>query len=94
MKAKRMRPRRRALVISGAATLLLGGGTAAFATIATSPISGGVIYGCYKTAATNGSHTLVLQNTGTSCPQGDTAIKWNQRGPKGQCHLAYFDHLV
>jgi hypothetical protein len=63
--------------------MLLGGGTAAFATITTGPVSDGVIHGCYKTAATNGSHSLVLQNTGTHCPSGDTAIKWNERGPAG-----------
>lgn len=74
---------RRVLAISAGALLLLGGGTAAFATITAGPVSGGVIYGCYTTAATDGSHTLVLQNTGTSCPRGDTAIKWNQQGPTG-----------
>jgi hypothetical protein len=45
--------------------------------------SKGVIHGCYKTAATSGSHTLVLQNVGTSCPSGYTAIKWNQKGVQG-----------
>jgi hypothetical protein len=74
---------RRALVITGVTTLLLGACTAAFAMIADGPVSGGVIYGCFKAAATNGSHTLVLQNAGSSCPSGDTAIKWNQRGPSG-----------
>jgi hypothetical protein len=74
---------RRVLATSAGALLLLGGGTAAFATITAGPVSGGVIYGCYTTAANDGSHTLVLQNTGTSCPHGDTAIKWNQQGPVG-----------
>jgi hypothetical protein len=74
---------RRALVIAGAVTLLLGGGTVVFATVVGSPISGGVIYGCYKTAAINGSHALVLQDAGKSCPRGDTAITWNQKGAAG-----------
>jgi hypothetical protein len=74
---------RSVLAISMGAALLIGGGSAAFAMITAGPVSGGVIYGCYKTAATEGSHTLVLQNTGTRCPAGDTAIKWNQQGPAG-----------
>src|SRR5205814_337194 len=31
----------------------------------------------------SGRHTLVLQNVGTSCPSGYTAIKWNQKGVQG-----------
>jgi hypothetical protein len=41
----------------------------------------GVIHGCYTTTGTNGSHGLVLQDVGTSCPAGDTAIQWNKQGP-------------
>ena len=74
---------RKTLLVAGATTLLLGGGTiAAYATIL-SPVSSGVIYGCYSNAALNGSHVLVLQDTGTSCPKGTTAISWNQTGPSG-----------
>ncbi len=75
---------RRALAAGGAATVLLSGGTAALAATIASPVgSNGVIHGCYTTAGTNGSHALVLQNAGTACPHGDTAIKWNQQGPPG-----------
>lgn len=78
------RPRTRNLLIaSGAAIALLAGGTAAGAAIA-GPIDGsGVIYGCYTTKAVNGSHGLVLQDVGTTCPSGTTAIRWNQQGPAG-----------
>jgi hypothetical protein len=65
-----------------AAALVAGGGTALAAS--TSPISGtGVITGCYTNAAVNGSHAVVLQNGGTSCPQGTSAITWDQTGPAG-----------
>jgi hypothetical protein len=75
---------RKALVIGGAAAALLAAGTAAGAAIAASPIdSSGVIHGCYTTQALNGSHVFVLQDAGTSCPRGTTAISWNQQGPQG-----------
>ena len=74
----------RALVIAGAAIVLLSGGTAVLAATTSTPVGpGGVIHGCHTTAGTNGSHTLVLQDTGTSCRAGDTAIKWNKQGPQG-----------
>ena len=71
------------IIASGTALALLAGGTAAGAVIAGGPISSGVIHGCYATKAVNGSHTLVLQDVGTACSAGDTAIKWNQKGPAG-----------
>jgi hypothetical protein len=78
-----MRVRR--IAITGAAALaLVAGGTAAGATIASSPVSSsGVIDGCYTNAEVNGSHVFVLQNQGTACPKGTTAISWNQTGPQG-----------
>src|SRR5215475_10845728 len=77
-------PRLRTVLIgTGAALALVAGGTAAYAAT-TGPIgSSGVIHGCYTTAATHGSHKIVLQNVGTSCPTGTTAVKWNQKGPAG-----------
>lgn len=77
-------PRLRTVLIgTGAALALVAGGTAAYA-VTSGPIdSSGVIHGCYTTTATNGSHKIVLQNVGTSCPSGTTAIKWNQKGPAG-----------
>jgi hypothetical protein len=77
-------PRLRTVLIgTGAALALVAGGTAAYA-VTTGPIdSSGVIHGCYTTTATNGSHKIVLQNVGTNCPSGTTAIKWNQKGPAG-----------
>ena len=77
-------PRLRTVLIgTGAAVALVAGGTAAYA-VTTGPIdSSGVIHGCYYSANTGGSHKLVLQNVGTSCPSGTTAIKWNQKGPAG-----------
>jgi len=75
----------RRVVITGAAALtLVAGGTAAGAAIAGGPVdSHGVIYGCYTTKAANGTHALVLQDAGTTCPSGTTAIQWNQQGPAG-----------
>jgi Collagen triple helix repeat (20 copies) len=72
-------------VITGAAALaLVAGGTAAVAAIAAGPVdSSGVIHGCWTNAAINGTHVFVLQDAGTSCPKGTTAISWNQAGPAG-----------
>lgn len=71
------------LISAGAGLALVAAGTAAGAAIA-GPIDGsGVIYGCYYKANNAGSHTLVLQDVGTTCPNNTTAIKWNQTGPQG-----------
>jgi Divergent InlB B-repeat domain/Collagen triple helix repeat (20 copies) len=72
------------ILISAASGLaLLAAGTAAGAAIAGPIDSAGVIYGCYTTKAVSGSHALVLQDVGTTCPSGTTAIQWNKQGPAG-----------
>ena len=72
------------LIASAAALTLLAGGATAGATIAAGPIDGsGVIHGCWTNAAINGTHVFVLQDAGTICPKGTTAISWNQQGPAG-----------
>ncbi len=82
-KEKMMRTRTAFLGIGSAIVLTIGGGTA-YATIAGGPVdSGGVIHGCYTTQALNGSHVFVLQDSGTNCPKGTTAISWNQQGAAG-----------
>ena len=69
---------------SGATIVLLSSGTTVLAATISSPVGpGGTIHGCYTTAATNGSHALVLQNTGTSCRADDMAIKWYKQGSPG-----------
>ena len=77
----------RKIIIAGAVTLVLaaGSGIATAAVISSpSPVdSSGVIHGCWRNAALKGSHFFVLQNAGTSCPKGTTAISWNERGPAG-----------
>lgn len=76
--------KRLGLVAAGIAVALFGGGAAAGATIvASSPVSSGVIYGCYSNADVNGSHVFVLQDAGTTCPKGTTAISFNQTGSAG-----------
>jgi hypothetical protein len=71
------------MIAAGAAVVTLGaGGTAA--ALALSPVdSAGMIHGCYAPVGNKGSYTLTLQNAGTSCPRGMTAITWNQKGPQG-----------
>lgn len=73
------------IVITGAwAVALAAGGTAAGAAIAGGPVDGsGVIHGCYTNRTLNGSHIFVLQDAGSTCPNGTTAIQWNQTGPAG-----------
>jgi hypothetical protein len=72
-------------VVVAAAGLLAGGGGVAFATVASSgPVDGsGVIHGCYADSAFKGSHMFVLQDAGTNCPRGTTAVSWNEQGPPG-----------
>jgi hypothetical protein len=75
---------KRIAVTGAAALILVAGGTAAYATIIAGPVdSSGVIHGCYTSQALNGSHVFVLQDAGTNCPKGSTAISWNQKGPAG-----------
>jgi hypothetical protein len=76
--------KRLTLMTAGLVTVLVAGvGTAALAASAQPVDSSGVIHGCYTNAEINGSHIIVLQDAGTSCPGGDTAISWNQQGPAG-----------
>ena len=73
----------RILISAAAGLALVAAGTAAGAAI-TGPIDGNkVIYGCFTTKAINGSHALVLQDVGTTCPSGTTAINWNEQGSQG-----------
>jgi hypothetical protein len=75
----------RRIVLTAAAlagALALGGGVALAATSGPES-STGVITGCYTNAAVNGSHALFVQNAGTSCPKGTSAISWNEQGPAG-----------
>jgi hypothetical protein len=72
------------LLTGGAALALVASGTAAGAAIAAGPVdSQGVIHGCWTNAAINGTHVFVLQDAGTTCPKGTTAVSWNQTGPAG-----------
>ncbi len=76
--------RRIGLVAAGglAAALVAIGGTALAAS--TSPVSSaGTITGCYSNAEVSGAHAVELQNGGTNCPSGWSAISWNQTGPAG-----------
>ena len=79
----RFRLKRRYVIPVVAATVLAVGGTAAYAAVAASPVSSGMINGCYTTAAIKGSHVFFLQDAGSSCPKGTTPISWNQQGPSG-----------
>jgi Collagen triple helix repeat (20 copies) len=79
----------RAVITGAAALALVAGGTAAIAAIASGPVdSSGVIHGCWTNAAVNGTHVFVLQDAGTTCPKGTTAITWNQQGPTGPAGAA------
>jgi Collagen triple helix repeat (20 copies) len=79
------RPHARTIFISTvSAFAVLAAGTSAGAAITGRPVDGsGVIHGCWTNAALNGTHVFVLQDAGTTCPKGTTAISWNQQGPTG-----------
>jgi hypothetical protein len=72
------------MAAGAAAVALTAGGTAAGMAIAAGPVdSAGVVHGCYAPQGNKGSYQLKLQNAGTNCPKGFTAITWNQKGPQG-----------
>ena len=76
---------RTVLVGTGAAIALVAGSTTAYAAVAGGPVdSSGVIHGCWTNGAINGTHVFVLQDAGTNCPRGTTAISWNQQARLGQ----------
>ncbi len=75
---------RTVLFATGATIALTVGGSTAYAAVAGSPVdSSGVVHGCYTNQALNGSHVFVLQDAGTNCPKGTTAVSWNEQGPAG-----------
>lgn len=78
-------PGSRAAIAGACVILILGtGSTAAYAALTGSPVdSSGMIHGCWTNTAINGTHVFVLQDAGTTCPKGTTAISWNQQGPPG-----------
>lgn len=75
------RPQLRPVVIVAGVigVILLVGGTAAGAALASGPVSSGVIQGCYD----SGGNLKVLVGTATACGKGYTALNWNQTGPQG-----------
>ncbi len=83
-----MKLKRRYVIPATIVVLLAGGTTAAVAAVTASPVSSGTIYGCYTNASVNGSHALVLQDAGTNCPKGTTAISWSVQGPAGPAGVA------
>jgi hypothetical protein len=75
---------RKIVVVAAAALFVAGGGTAVAAVMSGSPVdNSGVIHGCWSDNAIKGSHVFVLQDAGTTCPKGTTAISWNQAGASG-----------
>jgi Collagen triple helix repeat (20 copies) len=67
-----------------AGALAMGGGAAYAAVASSGPVSStGVVTACYTNAEVNGSHVVVLQDAGTTCPKGTTAVSWDQTGPAG-----------
>ena len=83
-KEKKQMRTRTVLLATGATIALTIGGTTAYAAVAGGPVdSGGVVHACFTNAAIKGSHAIVLQDAGTTCPSGTTAVTWNQQGPAG-----------
>jgi hypothetical protein len=71
------------LVVLAAVTTAAVVGGVSYASI---PDSGGLIHGCYKTAASsNGTHKLAVINSATTstCPSGFTGMNWNADGANG-----------
>src|SRR3954453_13990439 len=62
--------------VAATAALVLAAGGAAWAAI---PDGAGTIHGCY--AGSSGALSVI--DEGKSCPQGSSALNWNQTGPQG-----------
>ena len=77
----------RMAIIAGATALVLAaGGGVAFAASASIPDSAGVIHGCFKPTTSGSMSPLGVIDTalpGGTCPKGQTALSWNQKGPQG-----------
>lgn len=74
------------LAAAGAVALVVAVGGTALAAGASSggPVSSsGVITGCYTAPNKEGSSQLTLQNAGTNCPSGESAVSWSEQGPTG-----------
>ena len=79
-----MNKRMAVMTMGVAVAVLAGGGAAMAAATASGPVdSSGVVHGCYTNAEVNGSHVIVLQDAGASCPKGTTAVSWNEQGQTG-----------
>jgi hypothetical protein len=70
------------LLTAGLAVVLAAGAGTALAATA-GPVDSGVIHGCWTDTAISGSHVFKLQDAGTKCPKGTTAISWGEKGPAG-----------
>jgi hypothetical protein len=79
-----MRHGRTMAVTACVAVLCSGYGVAAAATSGGQVDPGGLIHACYTTQPSrSGSHTVVLQNVGTTCLKHETSITWDKTGPAG-----------
>jgi hypothetical protein len=67
------------IIIGLVLLLILGGAGLAIASI---PSSSGVINGCYRTSGGNQGDLIVIDSA-ASCPNGYTALDWNQTGSPG-----------
>jgi hypothetical protein len=75
---------RNVLLVIGTVIALMVGGGAAYAAISGGPVdSSGTIHGCFTTKAVHGSHALAVQDAGTRCPPGTTAVSWKEGGSAG-----------
>ncbi len=75
--------RRMALLTTGVAVVLAAGAGTALGATAGPVDSVGVVHGCFTNGEINGTHALVLQDAGSTCPKGTTAVTWNVQGPAG-----------
>lgn len=92
MRHQMIKAGRACVVAAGVAALTVTGSGAAFAGVmpvsasagtGTTPVSGGVISGCYTNAQVAGLHAIGLINSGATCPTGTTALSWSMTGPTG-----------
>lgn len=76
---KALRTVRGALLAAGLVVLAVGVGVATGAI----PSTSGVIQACYKTASGEKALRVIDTEMGQQCKHDETALAWNQQGPKG-----------
>jgi hypothetical protein len=93
---RRMLPKTRIGVVGAGLAVVVLAAVSVGAALASVPDSGGLVHGCYKTAAaSNGTHPLAVIDAATTaaCPKKFTSLDWNVNGPNAYATQSPATHL-